>query len=324
MFLRFIILFILFCPITAFAEDAIPFQNFEEFVQALEEMPKEEFSLKGKLTSADKISEWHAILKKADPKFFESWNSKLVGLPTIGFKTNERLWELRPQPLIRTEVGFILHEQYQPFASIEEFVQSYNQDAIDIFQGRVRVSSSKNLGKWMQAIAKQDQKAYHMIVNRAQVMRKIGYGNEDQFHYPEELTTGTKREVGLKRKPKSVLPKVETLDDFVTAYQSQSPEKFSAIFRDMTPAKKLELMRDLNKTHPEIYQAVTERLRSRTKTGFVFGENEPETILQKKSKRNAQTNDKLIDQGPRKIVKGFEVTPKGCDLNTLLGMLKSK
>ncbi len=100
-------------------------------------------------------------------------------------------------------------------------------------------------------------------------------------------------------------PKIETLTDLISAYEQGPIDTFAVQFAALTNAQKLSLMRELEKSNPELYEKVAKTLRSRVKVGF---ESE-EVLLGSEKKQNKG----------RKTV-GYKNKP--CDLKTILGTIK--
>jgi len=267
------------------------FQTADEFINALELMPADEFAKKGALTSATKLSDWHYMLVDVKPEYFAKWNEKLKGLPAIGFKPDEHLWELH-QPGIdekgfdSREVGFVKHTAYKPFESEEEFMKtatSVTKENIDIFQGRTRATPAADLMKWMQPLRNENPQEYNLIVSRMRLLRKVGYGNGNSFQTPADFVRakGTpKMKVGYGEKMEIVVrPKDISLPDFLTMFEKESPEALGAQYKALPKARRLGLLRQLKKSKPALYDQVVAKLRSRTAIGFE-GNPETETIPQ--------------------------------------------
>jgi len=245
------------------------FQDLMEFVQALEEMPMDEFSKRASETPLSAIREYHEKLRQLDPRHFERWNEKLRLIPCMGFVRYSGCWELHaPGP--NTTIGFRPELKPGGFVSVVDFYESLLNDEVAVFQARVGETSEADFERWMAMLEVRNPDLYMDALLKLQVMRTVGFLPDQEYRMvnPRPSEPGP---LGFgAREPASIEPPTafRSSAEMVLALESLSPEQLRARLQATSPAQRKRLLEALRRRDPEGFMKLLERVRSRTQIGF--------------------------------------------------------
>lgn len=277
----------LFSNLIQAAPPVTGFETFDEFYIALEEMPVPEFEARGKVTSSEKLREWHGMLSKKDPKRFAKWNIKMTLLPSMGFTGDQQKgkWELKVPSDKIVRIGFQSQVDVAPtgFVSIIDFYKSLRQDTFEFFQARLELTDPVLFDRWQKVFAKMNPASLWLISIRATAKRGIGFQTDAEkrnaMTVPGEASEGP---LGFQNKKKTIgtskaVP-IKNFKEFLTLLKADNYAEMSSR-ANVTQAKALQYwVGVLYKVHPKLYAEFLKFSTYRTEIGFQLKGEKPETI----------------------------------------------
>jgi hypothetical protein len=263
----------------ALAPPARGFQDLLAFVQALEEMPTDDFVRVASETPSSTLHEFHRALSELDPRHFEQWNEKLRLIPGPGFARSSNFWELHPRGPEMT-VGFKPELRPTAFVSVVDFYESAVLDEPSRFQARAALTSDQDFERWMSILEKRDPDFYYDVLLKLQVMRTVGYLPDEEYRLIVREPP-PKRPVGFDygREPSSLpgVSPIRSSAELVEMIDTLTPEELRQRIEATSAAQGKRILEALKKRNPEKFQELVQKIRSRTKIGFSIS-GEPEII----------------------------------------------